>query len=314
MRRSWACTSPADNSRRFGRLGAVAARRAAVEGRGVAPGRPLGGGLRGVADARPGRRRDSLSAARRVVSEGPVGQAARPRAGAGHDGRARRRRARGARHAAGRRREHGGMARRRPAVQARHLGHAGVGRDSTAIRFGHGAARRVADAGDPALHGAQAAQPDREGAGPAARGARGGLPADDLRARPPRWCSSVVGVRARSGGCSARRSLRASRKPATSCSRSCASRGRSGRRCARRTRWSGSTRSSAVAPRRRPACRARTPSSCCCSVCCARVTVKSQVRVGLADILRQHRPSVSQCARASLDNYRRRSYGLLCWT
>ena len=49
------------------------------------------------------------------------------------------------------------------------------------------------------------------------------------------------------------------------------SQARSGRRCARRMRSSGSTGSFGAARRRRRACPARRPSSCCSSVCCAAV-------------------------------------------
>ena len=65
---------------------------------------------------------------------------------------------------------------------------------------------------------------------------------------------------------------RASRRRATSCSRSSASRGRSGRRCGRRTPWSASTRSAAGARRRRRVCPARTRPCCSSSGCCAPVT------------------------------------------
>jgi hypothetical protein len=110
-------------------------------------------------------------------------------------------------------------------------------------RLARGAAGGVADAGGAAVHGPQAQTPRGEGAEAPARGVGRGLPPDGLRRERRRWSSS--------------------------CSRSCGSRGRSGGRCARPTRWNGSTKSSDGGPRRKRVSRARTPSCCYCPGCCA---------------------------------------------
>ena len=84
--------------------------------------------------------------------------------------------------------------------------------------------------GDSTLHRAQAAELAGQGAGAPARGARRGLPPDDLRrdGRAP-WSRRARDSR-RSGGCAVRPWSSAWRRPATSCSPFCAFPSRSGRR------------------------------------------------------------------------------------
>ena len=203
--------------------------------------------------------------------EGPHRQAARARAGARDAGRARQRRARGARHAAGRRRERRRWGEVIASLVARHLA-----RPVLAVIDGNpGLAARAASAlAGLAIQRCTAHKLRNlagQGAGAAARGARRGLPPDDLRRDGDRRRAGAHPIHeevaaALSGG---------GREPGRGRRRalhlSALSRRRSGRRCGRRTRSSASTRSSAAAPRRKPACPAKTPCSCCSLVCCAAV-------------------------------------------
>ena len=72
-----------------------------------------------------------------------------------------------------------------------------------------------------------------------------------------------------SGSCAARRSVPASRRPATSSSPLPVSRARNGRRCAPPTPWNGSTRSFAGGPKPRPRSPVKRPCCFCSSDFCA---------------------------------------------
>jgi len=124
---------------------------------------------------------------------------------------------------------------------------------------------------DPALHGAQAPQMTAEGAGRQRQEVARDYRRVVVCGRPRPWCSS--GVRAfvkkwrlqcrpwpefRGGRRRAVHFVRFPRSPVESAD--------DGPRVG-----NGSTRNSGDGPRRKRACPARTPSSCCCSGCCAPV-------------------------------------------
>ena len=132
-----------------------------------------------------------------------------------------------------------------------------------------GAAGALAGHRDSTLHRAQAAEPAGEGAGAPARRADRRLPPDDLR-RDGRGrgagaravheeVAAALPGRGREPGGSRRRAVHVSALSPV----------RSGKRCGRPTRSSGSTRNSVDARRRRRACQDRTRCSSCSLACCA---------------------------------------------